>query len=62
MRLINFSPIITEYLRKENLVSPSKDTESKLKIIYLETIADHDHASAALGTGYETIITEHETN
>ena len=62
MRLINFSPIITEYLRKENLVSSSIDTESKLKINYLETIADHDRASAALGTWYETIITEHETN
>ena len=52
MRLItkNFSPIITEYLRNENLVSPSIDTESELKINYLETIADHGHASAALGT------------
>ena len=50
MRLINFSSIITEYLRKENLVSPSIDTESELKINYLETIADHGHASAALGT------------
>ena len=50
MRLIKFSPIITQYLRKENLVSPSIDTESKLKINYLETIADHGHASAALGT------------
>ena len=50
MRLKNFSSIITEYLRKENLASPSIDTESKLKIIYLETIADHGHASAALGT------------
>ena len=62
MRLKNFSPIITEYLRNENLVSPSIDTESELKINYLETIADHGHASAALGTWYETIITEHETN
>ena len=43
-------PIITEYLRKENLVSPSIDTESKIKINYLETIAGHGHASAALGT------------
>ena len=50
MRLINFSPIITEYLRKENIVSPNIDTESELKINYLETIADHGHASAALGT------------
>ena len=50
MRLINFSPIITEYLRKENLIFPSIDTESKLKINYLETIADQGHASAALGT------------
>ena len=50
MRLINSSPIITENLRKENLVSPSVDTESELKINYLETIADHGHASAALGT------------
>ena len=50
MRLINFSPIITEYLRKEYLVSPSIDTESGIKINYLETIADHGHASAALGT------------
>ena len=50
MSLINFSPIITEYLRKENLVSPSIDTENELKINYLETIADHGHASAALGT------------
>ena len=50
MRQINFSPIITEYLRKENLVSPSIDTERELKINYLETIADHGHASAALGT------------
>ena len=50
MRLINFSPIITEYLRTENLVSPSIDTENKLKINYLETIADHGHASAAPGT------------
>ena len=62
MRPINFSPIVTQYLRKENLVSPSIDTESELKINYLETIADHGHASAALGTWYETIITEHETN
>ena len=31
MRLINFSPIINEYLRKENSVSPSIDTESELK-------------------------------
>ena len=62
MRLINFSPIITECLRNENLVSPSIDTECELKINYLETIADHGHASAALGTSYETIITEHETN
>ena len=50
MRLINSSPIITEYLKNENLVSPSIDTESELKINYLETIADHGHASAALGT------------
>ena len=50
MRLINFSPIITEYLRKENLVSFSIATESELKMNYLETIADHDHASAALGS------------
>ena len=50
MRLINFSPIITEYLRNEKLVSPSIDTVSELKINYLETIADHGHASAALGT------------
>ena len=50
MRLMNFSPIITEYLRKENLVSPSINTESKLKINYFETIADHGQASAALGT------------
>ena len=62
MRLINFSPIINEYLRNEHLVTPSIDTESELKINYLETIADHGHASAALGTWYETIITEHETN
>ena len=50
MRLISFSPIITEYLRKKSLVSPSIDTKSKLKINYLETIAGHEHASAALGT------------
>ena len=50
MRLKNFSPIISEYLRNENLVSPRIDTESELKINYLETIADHGHASAALGT------------
>ena len=50
MRLINFSPIVTQYLGKENLVSPSIDTESELKNNYLETIADHGHASAALGT------------
>ena len=36
MRLINFSPIITEYLRKENLVSPSIDTESELKLFFLK--------------------------
>ena len=28
MRLLKFSPIITEYVRTENLVSPSIDTES----------------------------------
>ena len=50
MRLLKFSPIITEYVRTENLVSPSIDTESELKYNYLETIVDHDHASAALGT------------
>ena len=50
MRLRNFSPIITEYVRTENLVSPSIDTESELKYNYLETIVDHGHASAALGT------------
>ena len=49
MILVKFSPVITEYLRKKNLVSPSIDTESELKINYLETIADHGHASAALG-------------
>ena len=31
MRLINFSPIITEYLRNEKLVSPSIDTENESK-------------------------------
>ena len=31
MRLQNFSQIIAEYLRKENLISPSADTESELK-------------------------------
>ena len=50
IRLLNFSPIITEYLRKGNLVSPSVDTENELKNNYLEIIADHGHASAALGT------------
>ena len=45
MRLINFSPIITEYLRNENLVSPSIEFEGELKINYLETMADHGHAS-----------------
>ena len=50
MRLINFSPIISEYLRNEILVSPSIDTESELKMNYLEIIADHGHVSAALGT------------
>ena len=50
MRLLQFSPIKTEYVRTENLVSPSIDTESELKYNYLETIVDHGHASAALGT------------
>ena len=50
MRLINFSPTIAEYLRTENLVSPSIDTENELKYNYLETIVDHGHASAAYGT------------
>ena len=61
MRL-KFSPIITEYLRTEKLVSPSIDTENELKYNYLETIVDYGHASAALGTWYETIITELENN
>ena len=62
MRVLKFSPIITECVRTENLVSPSIDTEDELKYNYLGTIVDHGHASAALGTWYETIITEHETN
>ena len=37
-----------------------KGTESELNN-YLE-ILGHGHASAACGTWYETIITEHETN
>ena len=50
MRLLNFSKIIIEYLRKENLVSPSIDTEIELKNNYIEIIAEHGHASVALGT------------
>ena len=50
MSLLKFSPIITEYLRTENLVSPSIDTENELKDNYLENIMNHGHASAALGT------------
>ena len=62
MRLLKFSPTITEYLRTEILVSLSIDTENELKYNFVETIVDLGHASAALGTWYETIITEHETN
>ena len=50
MRLLKFSPITTEYVRTENLVSPTIDTESELKYNYHGTIVDHGHASEVLGT------------